>query len=549
MSFIKTIRFLALVIALLHAQSVHAEAHFEAVLEYDPEGNLETLALLGGSEITMGHTAQGATCSVDLDGQAVIERTRFDRDGSIAERQYATQEHHRGVYTYDDLGRRFSMSLERDLSPSLYRVTDMKYNEWGFLSSYFRDGTPAISAATVTLGYSAQGQVSSFAVGSAQSVYQYDARGNLLSRSGLAYGSLKLPPFAASGGYDEITNQPWDPEWEYDNQGRLIRDDEFRYRYDAAGRLALLLDALTEDVVAHYLYNSSGERVRILDDEKVTYTLRASGAVTWEEVRDPVEGDLIERKTYVQHEGKTVLLAREAATGFKEQTFRFADRLGNPVVRWNDTGVSYQEYSPFGTQLIDGAASLYRGSHGFTGHEDDPTGRTYMRARYYDPVWARFNRPDPGRDFDPLLPSSFNLYQYARNNPSNYVDLAGEQVSLLIRDNSGESLVYHVALRVTGEHNGEAYDYTFDFGPAARNFLEGPGLLRIWEHTQDYLAEEEAYGKTLEYVVPIRDENHVLLTDEGEIMLELYLIRHILLSVKAEGERVPNAQTVRRHTR
>ena len=69
----------------------------------------------------------------------------------------------------------------------------------------------------------------------------------------------------------------------------------------------------------------------------------------------------------------------------------------------------------------------------YTGHERDThTTLDYMRARYYDAAYGRFNRPDPAFDFDPANPSTFNLYSYARGNPTNYIDPAGAVAVLAV---------------------------------------------------------------------------------------------------------------------
>jgi RHS repeat-associated protein len=65
----------------------------------------------------------------------------------------------------------------------------------------------------------------------------------------------------------------------------------------------------------------------------------------------------------------------------------------------------------------------------FTGHERDVqlNGDTLdnMHARNYNPLWGRFLSVDPGRDFTPNAPQSWNLYAYARNNPVNAIDPDG----------------------------------------------------------------------------------------------------------------------------
>jgi hypothetical protein len=48
-----------------------------------------------------------------------------------------------------------------------------------------------------------------------------------------------------------------------------------------------------------------------------------------------------------------------------------------------------------------------------------------MHARYYTAQYARFTRPDPAFDFNPLNPVSFNLYEYSSGNPVNFIDSSG----------------------------------------------------------------------------------------------------------------------------
>ncbi len=56
------------------------------------------------------------------------------------------------------------------------------------------------------------------------------------------------------------------------------------------------------------------------------------------------------------------------------------------------------------------------------------SGLQYMHARYYGPFGGRFLSVDPGRDFDPSHPQSWNVYAYVRNNPVNAVDADGRVV-------------------------------------------------------------------------------------------------------------------------
>lgn len=98
------------------------------------------------------------------------------------------------------------------------------------------------------------------------------------------------------------------------------------------------------------------------------------------------------------------------------------DALGSMVALGDGTGVLQTQYTyePFGITTQTGAAST--NSYKFTGREDDGTGLSYYRARYYHPRLQRFIAEDPigfgGGDA--------NLYGYVAANPLSYTDPSGE---------------------------------------------------------------------------------------------------------------------------
>ncbi|MGC8917678.1 MAG: RHS repeat-associated core domain-containing protein, partial [Thermoanaerobaculum sp.] len=82
---------------------------------------------------------------------------------------------------------------------------------------------------------------------------------------------------------------------------------------------------------------------------------------------------------------------------------------------------------PFGEEMTSPASQERMR---FAGHERDAsTGYDYMHARYYASVAGRFLSVDPGRDYDPKNPQSFNLYAYVRNNPVSAVDPDGRAIN------------------------------------------------------------------------------------------------------------------------
>lgn len=81
------------------------------------------------------------------------------------------------------------------------------------------------------------------------------------------------------------------------------------------------------------------------------------------------------------------------------------------------------DYDAFGEAIltVEATANEIRYSGEFY---DEAAGLYYLRARYYDPVTARFTQEDTYRG-DVMDVRSLNLYAYCYNDPINYVDRAG----------------------------------------------------------------------------------------------------------------------------
>ncbi len=83
--------------------------------------------------------------------------------------------------------------------------------------------------------------------------------------------------------------------------------------------------------------------------------------------------------------------------------------------------VSRNAYAPYGVTRGGDHLNTDRGWLGQT--EDATTGLTYLNARYYDPVLARFISPDPL--LNPADPKTLDPYRYADNNPVLFTDASG----------------------------------------------------------------------------------------------------------------------------
>ncbi|MFN3413527.1 MAG: RHS repeat-associated core domain-containing protein [Thermoanaerobaculum sp.] len=172
---------------------------------------------------------------------------------------------------------------------------------------------------------------------------------------------------------------------------------------------------------ATYGYDAKDERVAWADSAEpgIHYTLRGLNNEILREVHE-LNGVWSWRKDYI-HAGKDHV-ATVASTGI---THVHKDHLGSTRLITNGAGnkVTEHRYWPFGEEMsVTSSPERMR----FAGHERDfLSGLDMMHARYYAPFGGRFLSVDPGRDFDPSHPQSWNLYAYVRNNPVNAVDSTG----------------------------------------------------------------------------------------------------------------------------
>ena len=97
------------------------------------------------------------------------------------------------------------------------------------------------------------------------------------------------------------------------------------------------------------------------------------------------------------------------------------DGLGSALALADDTGVARTQYTytPYGATTATGDASS--NPFQYTGRENDGTGLSYYRARYYSPNLSRFISEDPiGLEGGP------NPYAYVLGDPLIYTDPLGE---------------------------------------------------------------------------------------------------------------------------
>jgi RHS repeat-associated protein len=168
---------------------------------------------------------------------------------------------------------------------------------------------------------------------------------------------------------------------------------------------------------------------------------------------------------------------------------------------------------------------MWIASSRFTGKEGDTeSGNDYFGARYYASSMGRFMSPDPG----PFIwrdPQTLNRYAYTHNNPLKFVDPTGmyfvidsgndqarQAISMMLRSNTGRSLVYSIAMdprptyvkqgRLPFERNGNKVSATKGLNESIYGNSNGQGVLAGTTVTVDWVnAALSANGSPLFWLI------------------------------------------------
>lgn len=104
-------------------------------------------------------------------------------------------------------------------------------------------------------------------------------------------------------------------------------------------------------------------------------------------------------------------------------TWYLTDNLGSNVATTDAAGqvLERSHFAPYGERWGKAAEQ----GPAYTGHYEDPTGLTYMKARYHSGIVGRFISPDPVQV--DTSGGNFNRYWYGNNNPQKFVDPDGRE--------------------------------------------------------------------------------------------------------------------------
>jgi len=247
--------------------------------------------------------------------------------------------------------------------------------------------------------------------------YLYDAAGNRTSLTRASGTASLLPTAVASATYDAANQQTQfgGVTHTFDANGNLTNDGTNTYVWDARNRLI----GISGSITASFAYDPLGRRAN-----------KAIGGITTQFLYDG--NDIL---TELQAGAATASYLRslniDELFGILRQDgvyFSIYDGLGSVLTLTNQAASSVVQYSyePFGRTQSSNPSFV--NPFQFTGRENDDTGLTYYRARYYSPSLQRFLAEDPVE----FQSGDTNLYAYVRNRPTAFTDPYGEAIPPLI---------------------------------------------------------------------------------------------------------------------
>jgi RHS repeat-associated protein len=236
---------------------------------------------------------------------------------------------------------------------------------------------------------------------------------------------------------------------------------------------------------AHYVYDSSGQRVRKVidrrDGSRQKERIYVGGFELYREYDRPGGLVSLERETlHVLDEAQRIALVEtrtidpDLLPAALPQTlirYQVGNHLGSAGLELDQDGqlISYEEYYPFGCTSFQASRSQAEAArrYRFSAKErDEESGLYYHGARYYAPWLGRWMSCDPAG-----LVDGTNRFQYVLGNPVRLHDPAGRQAQRVI---SGETVVseYDVHLRPNADSLPETQHITEESTISTRSGFE-----------------------------------------------------------------------------
>lgn len=397
---------------------------YSSTYNYNLAGQLQTVANPWGSQVTYTRDAAGQTTQVTGAGAwstgTYAQGMQYRAFGGVKQVSYGNSKQLN--VSYDNRQRMKTwnvgvMSWEYDYDKFGEKTGRVTYarnlNDATLDRSYDYDQVGRLTAAYTGTNARAHVGVAGGSWGVQDGPYAqtntYDLRGNITQRTG--WGAANAS-FTAS-----YWNNKRDG-FSYDAAGNLTNDLGQNFMYDATGQQA---SASYSGYSLTQAYDGDKLRVKKTENGSVTYYLRSS--VLGGQVVAEINSSGGWQRGYV-YDGNGQLLALQDG-GYVRWVHQDPVTKSQKVTDTIGGVLATVDLDPWGGETSRSYNS-YLQPRKYTTYERDGNGSDEALMRRFNRWHSRFDQPDPwDGSYDLTNPQSFNRYSYTQNDPVNFVDPSG----------------------------------------------------------------------------------------------------------------------------